>query len=421
MGHNKIVIFVLLTFFPGITFSQITFNPGTLIIDVVNPPNYFEEPSGVQVFVHAENNWQITCSVTELVGFSSGHIITPERISVRHNYSGGSYHLLNTKINIAEGLGTGGPTLLINTLFLRVQVLETDIADTYHGELRFQDELNLLEDVVLPFQLNIQANMQLSFSAASVSLDVTGAPGIYETENSVQLSVNGNTSDWQIQAEVISITGPSYIDKSKIFIKSSSLNFSTDQGSGEGYQSLSYKKEILNGSTLGIGGNSDLNFILKTDYNLPPGDYSARINISSKQIQPQIINLEINICEYVEVGFSEGSEPEVNIYSDGPPGEYESSDPLTLEVAANTNWEAFAEAENLKSDRDEIPAKRIYLFSSNLSHLGYQSLGSSKIIASGLPLERAKTSDLKVRVETKIDDIAGEYSGKIIITILAIL
>ena len=187
---------------------------------------------------------------------------------------------------------------------------------------------------------------------------------------------------------------------------------------GEEFENLIVEREILN-NTYRSNPNISLDFMVESTYQLSPGLYTARVKIDSPEFpDPNYVTLNINVNEYLAI---ELSESEVQVLSDGPPGDYDGDREIILSVASNVeSWEARALGENLTSTDDEIPAERLFIFSSDKSDDGYMPLNIEQIVASGTYTELSEASNLSIRVRTTWEDKAGEYSGRVYFTVIAL-
>ena len=406
--------------FLNFVYSQysLLLDPSQAFFQIKVPPNFYDADSPVRVSINSAEEWSISC-IVEILLFEN-NIISHDRILMKKEGEE-NFQPMTTAIHI----GSGGPTPLeeyqeITTLYLRVQVLETDAVGTYEGSIKLfnTDDEDQTTLAVLPMTFINEPHINFDVvDPQLVNVFVTGAPDVYDGDNQVTLSVNGNTTDWTIMA---SFEGSEYFKGENFYIKSSGLNYWNDEGVGNGFLQLKNSRRILDGSTVGTSGTTDLKLKIQTSWDIPPDIYNTRIKIDAQKNEyknPQYIDLNIEVPEYLSI---ELSESEVRIKSDGPPGEYSGDRNILLKIASNTqNWQARALGENLKSSDDEILAERVLLFSSNQSQKGYMPLNEEQIIASGISTQLEEVSSLSFKVKTTWEDKAGVYNGKVYFTVFA--
>jgi len=411
---------LFITAFISLAFSQneLQLDPSQVSFHATDPPNAYDADSPVRVSIRSSTDWSISC-IAEVLAFD-GNVIPLDRTLIKKE--GEEFQPMITAIHIGSGGSTGGAFQEITILYFKVDVLETDMVGTYQGSVKFfdTDDPQQTAIAVLPMTLVIDPFLNFDFvEQKDININISGEPGIYAGDDYTTLSVNGNTSGWKMMASFEGCQPPGYFFGENFYINSSAFNYPSDEGAGSGYQKLGYKREILNGTTIGTSGSSDLNFKVKTNYQIPPDTYTAQINIDCPEFSdPKNINLIINVSEYLTIELSHN---EVMIESAGPEGEYEADEDVILKVASNTDsWEARAQGENLKSIDDEIPSERVYLYSSNQGDKGFMSMNEERVVASGTKTELAKASTMKIKVKTTWEDRAGEYSGKVYFTVIAI-
>ena len=415
-----ILAILFINAFISLTFSQneLQLAPSQISFHATDPPNAYDADSPVRVSIRSSTAWSISC-LAEVLAFD-GNVISLDRILIKKE--GEEFQSMTTVIHIGSGGSTGAAFQEITTLYLKVEVLETDNVGTYQGSIKFFDTDDPAQTAiaVLPMTLVIDPYLNFDFvEQKDINVNISGEPGIYAGDDYTTLSINGNTSEWKIMASFEGCQPSGYFLGGNLYIHSSAFNYPSDEGAGIGYQKLGYDREILNGTIIGTSGSSDLNFKVKTNYQIPPGTYAAQIKVDSPDYSdPKNVNLIITVSEFLAI---ELSHDEVMIESAGPEGEYEASEDIILKVASNTDrWEARAQGENLKSADDEIPSERVYLFSSNQGDKGFMSMNEQRVVATGTKTELAEASTMKIKVKTTWEDRAGDYSGKIYFTVIAI-
>jgi hypothetical protein len=417
-SKSFLFFFILLIISPKMAESQIDIirlEPGQVILQPSEDQGFYDADVPVRISIQATSSWSVSC-IAEVLS-SPAHVIPIDRILIKKEGEP-LFEPMVTTIHV----GSGGPSedfQDIASLHFRVQVLESDGTGQYNGLIRFESDDGTME-AILPLTMMIEPYMRFVIPDEKiVGIDVTGAPDTYTSDDHLTVTVEGNTEDWRVKISFEDSHPAGQFRQNNIFVKSSRIPGNSEEGAGPGFMALNYSRKIANGAMMGKSGTITLSFKVNTATETPPGEYNVRLKIDSPEFpDPKYIEMIVEVSEYFAI---ELSESEVNIESDGPPGEYEGDRDIILKVASNTDqWEARALGENLVSEHFEIPAARLFILSKARQHKGFMSLDQERIIASGGQMEISNVSTLKVKVETTWEDGAGQYDGKIHFIVFAI-
>ena len=363
-------------------------------------------------------SWTITCQAEPLHRVNGDGVIPQERLFVQLETPGTDYFPMIGPIILGYGETSSNQFVTINRMYFQVQIDPEDLAGEYHGLYHFYH--NEEELATLNVHVHLKEQRDFEVSPESIYFDVIGPPGVEQSDDLVNVTVETNGGEYQLICEANDIEGSSgTIHRSNLFVNCNNSTFSNDEGAGPGFFKLSYPRTIYEGSDNDKHENLILTFRLKTSWADVADTYDSQLTLDIPgSPKTRFVNVYVTIHEYLAI---ELSETEVKIRSAGPPDDYDGDRNVKLKVASNTaKWEARAQGEDLVSKDDNIPAERFYLYSSNKSTNGFMSLDVQRVVASGTNIELSEVSQLAFKVKTSWQDRAGDYSGKVYFTVIAI-
>lgn len=123
----------------------------------------------------------------------------------------------------------------------------------------------------------IEPYINISLSTDSIVFLCKGAPGIYDADKPVIVSVGSNCNNWIVKCKATSLKGTSgEISSNRIFVKTpNSINLAGPEV--QGFEPMSNEIDIIEGA-IAENKSATMEFKLKTTWEDKAGTYTGQIN-----------------------------------------------------------------------------------------------------------------------------------------------
>jgi len=123
----------------------------------------------------------------------------------------------------------------------------------------------------------IEPCINITLSTDAIVFNCKGAPGVYNADQHVVVTVGSNCGNWTVKCSATSLEGDGgTIPSNRIFMKNPHTP-NIDKGAGRGFEAMSGEKVVLRGSAT-ERKETTLEFRLKTTWEDKAGTYTGQIN-----------------------------------------------------------------------------------------------------------------------------------------------
>ncbi len=276
--------------------------------------------------------------------------------------------------------------------------------------------------------------------------------GPWCTSASLKVQVRSFLPEWGVQALPVNMHGPSgSLPPERLWIRS--------QETGDEFTPLTRPVPVVRGDLRRPSVVADLEIRVQPSWQDLPGEYEGTLvmtpmgpeihrqksayssrKISSKYNKeprdddpstlitpdphskipfsglPGQVHFSLSIPEIFEITLVEGGE--LSFQGEGPEGTYTAAQEVKFRVLTNSrSWRVIARADNLKSERGEIPADRIRW--ERVDGYGQViergTLGKNNVVlhSGGSPVSPEEVHTIRFSLDVTMNDVAGSYKGRI--------
>jgi len=123
----------------------------------------------------------------------------------------------------------------------------------------------------------VEPCINITLSTDAIIFNCKGAPGIYNADQPVVVTVGSNCGNWTVKCSATPLKGTGgEIPSKRIFIKTPKTP-NIDRGAGKGFEPMSREKSVLTGNPT-ERKETTMEFKLKTTWEDKAGLYTGQIN-----------------------------------------------------------------------------------------------------------------------------------------------